>query len=93
MIELKKNSADPIDLVVVNLYPFEEISSNRKNNEQVCIENIDIGGPTMIRAAAKNYKNVIVLSDPESYLPFIKEFENKMSVSGSTRKNLRDKSI
>jgi len=93
MIELKKNSADPIDLVVVNLYPFEEITSNKMNNEQVCIENIDIGGPTMIRAAAKNYKNVIVLSDPESYLPFIKEFENKMSISGSTRKNLAIKAF
>ena len=93
MIELKKNSADPIDLVVVNLYPFEEISLNSKNNEQICIENIDIGGPTMIRAAAKNYKNVIILSDPESYLPFIKEFEKKMSVSDTVRKNLAIKAF
>ena len=93
MIELKKNSADPIDLVVVNLYPFEEISLNRKNNEKICIENIDIGGPTMIRAAAKNYKNVIILSDPESYLPFIKEFEKKMSVSDTMRKNFAIKAF
>jgi phosphoribosylaminoimidazolecarboxamide formyltransferase/IMP cyclohydrolase len=93
MIELKKNCADPIDLVVVNLYPFEEISLNSKNNEQICIENIDIGGPTMIRAAAKNYKNVIILSDPESYLPFIKEFEKKMSVSDTMRKNLAIKAF
>ena len=93
MIELKMNSADPIDLVVVNLYPFEKISSNTKNNEQICIENIDIGGPTMIRAAAKNFKNVIVLSNPDSYLPFIKEFEKKMSVSDSMRKNLAIKAF
>ena len=88
MMELKKNSADPIDLVVVNLYPFEKTSSNKKNSEKICIENIDIGGPTMIRAAAKNFKNVIVLSDPDSYLPFIEEFEKKMSVSNTTRKDL-----
>lgn len=88
MLELKKNTAEPIDLVVVNLYPFEKISSNKKNSEQICIENIDIGGPSMIRAAAKNFKNVIILSDPDSYLPFIEEFEKKMSVSNTTRKNL-----
>ena len=86
--ELNKSTADPIDLVVVNLYPFGQISSNKKNSEQVCIENIDIGGPTMIRAAAKNFKNVIVLCDPDSYLPFIEEFEKKMSISDTTRKNL-----
>ncbi len=86
--ELNKSTADPIDLVVVNLYPFGQISSNKKNSEQICIENIDIGGPTMIRAAAKNFKNVIVLCDPDSYLPFIEEFEKKMSISDTTRKNL-----
>ena len=86
--ELSKSTTDPIDLVVVNLYPFGQISSNKKNSEQVCIENIDIGGPTMIRAAAKNFKNVIVLCDPDSYLPFIEEFEKKMSISDTTRKNL-----
>ena len=56
MLELKKNTADPIDLVVVNLYPFEKTLSNKKHSEQICIENIDIGGPTLIRAAAKNFK-------------------------------------
>ena len=56
MLELKKNTADPIDLVVVNLYPFEKTSSNKKNSEQICIENIDIGGPTMIRAQQRTSK-------------------------------------
>ena len=93
MLELKKNTAMPIDLVVVNLYPFEKTSSNKKNSEKICIENIDIGGPTMIRAAAKNFKNVIILSDPDSYLPFIQEFEKKMSVSDATRKNLAIKAF
>ena len=72
--ELNKSTTDPIDLVVVNLYPFEKTSRNKKNSEQICIENIDIGGPTMIRAAAKNFKNVIVLCDPYSYLQLIEEY-------------------
>ena len=87
MIELKMNSADPIDLVVVNLYPFEKISSNTKNNEQICIENIDIGGPTMVRAAAKNFKNVTIITSKNDYMYLIREIEKN---EGATTLKFRE---
>ena len=59
------------DLVIVNLYQFEKIISQDSKNEEICLENIDIGGPTMFGAAAKNYPNVIVLSDPLQYSEFL----------------------
>jgi len=77
-----------IDLVVVNLYPFEKISTNSRNSDEKCIENIDIGGPTMIRAAAKNYKNVLTLSSPDQYDLFINEIRNNGFISKATRKTL-----
>lgn len=70
MYELKSLEIPPIDLVVCNLYPFEEtISSSHIHKE--AIENIDIGGPTMIRAAAKNYDSTYVLTSPSQYNHFI----------------------
>ena len=68
---MKKYGIDPIDLIVVNLYPFLETIKNTKSYE-TCIENIDIGGPAMIRSAAKNHENVCVITDPKDYL----ELEN-----------------
>ena len=68
--EVKKNSIEEIDLVVVNLYPFEETVKNNGTFEEA-IENIDIGGPTMIRASAKNFYYVSVLSSPNEYLSLI----------------------
>ena len=67
--ELKKYNFQFFDLVVVNLYPFEDSIKKKGLNEP--IEKIDIGGPSMIRAAAKNFENVIVLSNPEQYDYFI----------------------
>ena len=75
--EVKKNSIEEIDLVVVNLYPFEETVKNNGTFEEV-IENIDIGGPTMIRASAKNFYYVSVLSSPNEYESFIEEFEENI---------------
>ena len=63
-----------IDLVVVNLYPFEKTIEKIDCTLEEAIENIDIGGPTMIRAAAKNYKSVAVLTNPEDYNLFINKF-------------------
>lgn len=63
-----------IDLVVVNLYPFSDVISKEVSEEEA-IENIDIGGVTLLRAAAKNYKNVTVLTDPKDYFDFIKNIE------------------
>ena len=64
---LKKQSIPQIDLVIVNLYPFESTINNPKCNLELAIENIDIGGPTMVRAAAKNYKSVAILTNPNEY--------------------------
>ncbi|AHI06713.1 IMP cyclohydrolase [Bdellovibrio bacteriovorus W] len=70
----------PIDLVVVNLYPFHETLKSGKDFA-TCIENIDIGGPTLLRAGAKNFKSVTVLSNPAQYEGFIAEFEGRGNTS------------
>ncbi len=65
--ELKKIGAEYIDIVVVNLYPFQKVIENKKHLSQDAIENIDIGGVSLLRAAAKNYKDVLVVSHPDDY--------------------------
>ena len=86
--ELKKNNYDEIDLVIVNFYPFEETLKITKNHNKL-IENIDIGGPTLVRAAAKNYKYTTVLTSPHQYKEFILDLEkNKGSTSLELRKKL-----
>ena len=70
--DMKKNNFYNIDLVIVNFYPFEEIRKKNKINTKI-IENIDIGGPTMVRAAAKNFKFVTTISSIEQYEEFEKE--------------------
>jgi len=72
--EAKELNIEPIDLVVCNLYPFEKVL-NQGAEFDTLIENIDIGGPTMIRAAAKNFKYVTVLTSPTDYDSFISNFE------------------
>lgn len=66
----------PIDLVVCNLYPFEEVAKTNGSIESL-IENIDIGGPTMIRAAAKNYADVTVLTSPNQYQTFVESYDSQ----------------
>lgn len=70
------NELTKIDMVVVNLYPFREVITKINFREEEAIENIDIGGVSLLRAAAKNYKNVIVLSDIEDYKSYIRDREN-----------------
>lgn len=65
--EAEKLKIRPIDVVVCNLYPFEETIQKPKATLNEAIENIDVGGPTMVRAAAKNFKNVLVVTDPSDY--------------------------
>ena len=65
--EAKKNNITWIDLVVCNLYPFSDVAKNTNSTMDEKIENIDIGGPTMIRAAAKNFKWVSVVVSPKDY--------------------------
>ena len=64
--DLKKNNYNEIDLVIVNFYPFEKNIKQTKNHEKI-LENIDIGGPTLVRAAAKNYKDVTVITNISQY--------------------------
>ena len=70
-IDLKANSIGLIDIVVVNLYPFKETVAKPDVTWNEAIENIDIGGPTMVRSAAKNHAYVSILTNPEQYDMFI----------------------
>ena len=75
MAEAKKHGIEMIDLVVVNLYPFEATIAKPNVHLEEAIENIDIGGPSMIRSASKNYKDVIVLVDPSDYGKILDEIK------------------
>ena len=85
--EAEANGILPIDIVCVNLYPFEKVAKNPQATEEELIENIDIGGPSLIRAAAKNHKFVSVLTSPAQYEKFLTELRAD-SVSEETRKGL-----
>ncbi len=85
--DLTKNNFKNIDLIIVNFYPFEETLKNNSNHKKI-IENIDIGGPTMVRAAAKNYKYVTVITSKSQYDELIKEI---VKFKGSTSKDFRKK--
>lgn len=74
---LKQKGISLIDLVVVNLYPFQRVISEAGTTLEEAIENIDIGGPTMIRASAKNYHGVAIVTNPERYRDIIRELEEK----------------
>ena len=85
--DLKNNNFHEIDLVIVNFYPFEK-TLEQTNNHLKIIENIDVGGPTMVRAAAKNYKDVTVITSSNQYSELINELQlNK----GSTSLEFREK--
>jgi phosphoribosylaminoimidazolecarboxamide formyltransferase/IMP cyclohydrolase len=86
--ELKKHDIIPIDMVVSNLYPFEKVTSKDDIKLREALENIDIGGPNMIRAAAKNFENVVVVVDPKDYDVVLKELKEKGDVSKKTRSRL-----
>ncbi len=77
----------PIDLVVVNLYPFEQTVARPKVTLHDAIENIDIGGPSMLRSAAKNHDSVTVVVDPQDYA----EVAGQISAAGETTRELRRK--
>ncbi len=86
--DLKKNNYQEIDLVIVNFYPFEDILQTNSNHKKI-IENIDIGGPTMVRAAAKNYEDVTVITSLSQYKNLVNELnENKGSTTLKFRKKM-----
>jgi phosphoribosylaminoimidazolecarboxamide formyltransferase/IMP cyclohydrolase len=91
--EAKQHGIHPIDLIAVNLYPFEETISKPDVTVETATENIDIGGPTMIRAAAKNFASVTVVTDPADYERIINEIKKKGGVSYETRKELAAKAF
>ena len=84
---MEEHGIRPIDLVVINLYPFEQTVAKKGSTLEEAIENIDIGGPAMVRSSAKNYKDVTIIVDPENYEKVLKEIKNG-SVSLETRKRL-----
>ena len=84
---MKEHGIVPIDLVVVNLYPFEETVARGAGFDE-CVENIDIGGPAMIRAAAKNHHDVTVVVDPSAYETVLTEISTLGGTTGITRRKL-----
>ena len=88
MAQLKDLGIETIDIVAINLYPFKETILKPDVTLPVAIENIDIGGPTMLRSAAKNHKDVVVICDPADYPAVIAELKEKGEVSYDTKYRL-----
>lgn len=88
METIKRHDIKPIDIVVINLYPFEEVVAKSNVSLEEAIENIDIGGPSMIRSAAKNYSSVTVICDVEDYDMVIGDLNEN---NGKTTLKLREK--
>lgn len=78
----------PIDLVIINLYPFKETILKEGVTLEEAIENIDIGGPAMLRSAAKNYRDVTVVTDPSDYNTVLEELKNHGNTTSDTRYRL-----
>ncbi len=90
---MAKNNIGPIDMVVVNLYPFEKTVANPDCDLPTAIENIDIGGPTMLRAAAKNHTDITVIVDANDYQRILDELKANSSISNKTRFDLAVKTF
>ncbi len=92
--QMEENGIEPIDIVVVNLYPFEQTVAKPDVSFDEAIENIDIGGPAMVRAAAKNHRFVTVITDPADYPAVIEELKSPGgAVSEETRLRLAEKAF
>lgn len=91
--EADEYGVKPIDLVAVNLYPFQQTIAKPDVTLNDALENIDIGGPTMIRASAKNFVSVTVITDPDDYSLIQEEIKAKGGVSFETRKQLAAKAF
>ncbi|NLK38803.1 MAG: bifunctional phosphoribosylaminoimidazolecarboxamide formyltransferase/IMP cyclohydrolase [Clostridiales bacterium] len=88
MDQLVQLGVDPIDIVAINLYPFKATILKDGVTRREAIENIDIGGPTMLRAAAKNYQDVTVIVDPADYTAVLDELRTSGAVSSETKLRL-----
>ena len=91
--ETRKHGIAAIDLVVVNLYPFEATAARADISAEDLIENIDIGGPAMVRSAAKNFESVAVVTDPSDYASLLAEFGERRDWSLKTRLSLARKAF
>lgn len=91
MQKLQELDITPIDLLIINLYPFRSTILKSGVSHEECIENIDIGGPSMLRAAAKNYRDVTVLVDPADYGPVMDEIRRDGQTSEHMRLRLAKK--
>ena len=91
--EANKNDVKMIDLVVVNLYPFEQTIAKDDVTEEEAIENIDIGGPSMVRSASKNFRSVTVLTDPNDYEETLKQLNDIGDTKLEFRKKLARKAF
>ncbi|HHT97548.1 MAG TPA: bifunctional phosphoribosylaminoimidazolecarboxamide formyltransferase/IMP cyclohydrolase [Clostridiales bacterium] len=91
MDQIKELEVETIDFVIVNLYPFKETILKENVTRSEAVENIDIGGPTMLRSAAKNYQDVTVVVDPDDYSKVIQELRKNKSVSLETKFHLMQK--
>jgi len=87
ILEAAKNEIAPIDIVCVNLYPFAKVVTRSDVDEVTKIENIDIGGPSLIRAGAKNFKYISVLTNPNQYKDFLEDLASDR-ITEITRKKL-----
>jgi len=85
---IQELSISPIAIVVVNLYPFARTVANPASTEEEIIENIDIGGPTLIRSAAKNFKHVVILTEPEDYAETLSQLQKQGTTAFTWRKQL-----
>ena len=85
---LQEHEIKPIEMVVVNLYPFEKTVANPASTEEEIIENIDIGGPTLIRSAAKNFKHVVILTEQQDYSEVIIQLKETETTTLELRKKL-----
>ena len=103
LLAMAAHGIEPIDLLIVNLYPFEETVAKGADHA-TCIENIDIGGPAMIRAASKNHRFVTVLTDPADYQPLLDQlaahdgattlaFRQKMALTAYSRTAAYDTAV
>src|SRR5262245_21739070 len=88
---MRAHGIEPIDLVAVNLYPFQETVARPGTTLAEAIEQIDIGGPSMLRSAAKNHADVTVLVDPDDYGPVLEELRTTGGVSAETNRRLAQK--
>jgi len=91
--QMTEHGIEPIDLVVVNFYPFENTVAQANVSREEAIENIDIGGPALVRAAAKNYGDVAVVVEPSDYKTIVDELDRNDGISAATRWNLARKAF